>query len=141
GRRGPGTGTAGCAPSCGGGARPYCSPFRRRSSLLLADPLRAPGDALCLEFIERAAQGAPVEYHPSDQRGDDHERGDISSHDESGVWAEIHRHAPAVALACSISKLRMRRRMISLRMAARCNVRNSSVKATSMAINGMRIVG
>jgi hypothetical protein len=31
--------------------------------------------------------------------------------------------------------------MISLRMAARCSVRNNSVKATSMTISGTRMVG
>ena len=40
-----------------------------------------------------------------------------------------------------ISKVRTRRRMISLRMAARCSVRNNSVNAINITTSGTRMVG
>ena len=49
--------------------------------------------------------------------------------------------APAAACACIIISVRTRRRMISLRMAARCSVKNKSVKATIMIRSGVRMAG
>src|SRR5882757_10167774 len=82
-----------------------------------------------------------VEHDPYDQPRHDGDGGDIGAQDETGVRAEIHRHAPAAASACISSMVRRRRRTISLRMAARCSVRNNKVNATSMTISGIRIVG
>ena len=90
-----------------------------------------------VELVEHANQVPAVDHDPRDQPRHDGDRGGVGGHDECSVRSEIHRHARASA--CIISMVRTRRRMISLRMAARCSVRNSSVKATSEMINGTRI--
>src|SRR5262245_30152863 len=101
--------------------------------------LGAARNALRFELVERAGELPAVERDPDDQPRHDGDGGGIGDHDKRRMRTEIHRHARASA--CSISMVRTRRRMISLRMAARCSVRNRSVNATTMTISGTRIVG
>src|SRR5438045_7877934 len=113
----------------------------KRSPRILAGAPRAPGEPLRFERIEHSGQLPPIEHDPHDQSRHDGDRDDIGAHDERRMRAEIHYHAPATASACIISMVRTRRRRISLRMAARCSVRNNSVNAAIMVISGMRMVG
>src|SRR5262249_30173817 len=101
----------------------------------------APGHPLPFEVVEHAHQMPAVEYDPRDQSGNDCDRRCIGSHDECGMRAEIHPHRRAWAPARRIISVGTRRRMISLRMAARCSVRNNSVNATAMTMSGSRIAG
>ena len=48
---------------------------------------------------------------------------------------------PGAACACISISVRTRRRRISLRIAARCSVTNSSVNATAITSSGTRMVG
>src|SRR5436309_6903695 len=93
------------------------------------------------ELFQQACQVPLVEHDPCDQCSDDCDRGGIGGHDERGMRAELHHHDSAGAAACSISMLRTRRRMISLRMTAKCRVRNKSVNAIAMTMSGTRIAG
>src|SRR5262249_393731 len=102
---------------------------------------RAPCNPLRVEGAEQAAKVPAVEPDPADQPRHDCDRGAIRSHDERGIWTEIHRQGPARASARIIIMVRTRLRMISLRMAARCSVKNNSVNATSMTISGTRMAG
>src|SRR5262249_20123507 len=102
---------------------------------------RAPDTPLRGEGVAQAAQVPAVEYDPGDQPRHDCDRGAIRSHDERGIWTEIHRQGPARASARIIIMGRTRRRMISLRMAARCSVKDNSVNATGMTNRGTRIAG
>src|SRR5262249_33805018 len=98
---------------------------------------RAPDNALRLERAQAPGLAAVVEHDPADQdRYHDCGSG-IGRHDEGGVGAERHRHA-AFWLACMICSERTRRRRISLRIAAICSVRNSSVKAIAITKSGIR---
>src|SRR6266511_2290554 len=62
-------------------------------------------------------------------------------YEQCGMRTEVHHDGPARMPACSIISVRTRRRMISLRIAARCNVTNNSVNATAMTMSGTRIAG
>src|SRR5262249_61090153 len=102
---------------------------------------RAPDATMRSELFQQACQAPPVEHDPCDQCSDDCDRGGIGGHDERGVRTELHHHDSAGAAACSIIMLRTRRRMISLRMAARCRVRNKSVNAIAMTMSGTGMAG
>src|SRR5262249_27833266 len=115
------------------------NPSSINSPLLPICASRAPGDALRFELFQQACQVPLVEHDPCDQCSDDCDRGGIGGHDERGMWTEMHHHDSAGSAACSIIMLRTRRRTISLRMAARCRVRNRSVNAIAMTMSGTRI--
>src|SRR5258706_15974827 len=115
--------------------------FPINSPLLPICASRAPADPPRFKLLQHACQVPLVEHDPCDQSSDDCDRGGIGSHDERGMRTEMHHHDPAGEAACSIIMLRTRRRMISLRMAARLRVRNKSVNAMAMTMRGTRIAG
>src|SRR5690348_12666231 len=79
-----------------------------------------------------------VERDPGDHGRDDEGRHGVRRDDEVGVRAQVH-VASASVCACNICIVRTRRRRIPLRMAARCSVKNSSVKALAITRSGTRI--
>src|SRR5258708_24842988 len=98
---------------------------------------RASCNAAVLEIAQKAPLCRIVEHDPGDQCGD-HESGyRIGGDDEIGVRPQIHGCASAKSCACIKRMLRTRRRKISLRMTARCNVMNKRVKASAMINSGL----
>src|SRR5580704_6376603 len=87
-------------------------------------------------MAEQASLGGIIENDPGHQSGNDDNRHRVGSDNEIGMGTQIHARP-----ACIICMARTRRRKISLRMAARCSVRNSSVKAPAITISGVRIDG
>src|SRR5450631_3620237 len=108
----------------------------RSSSVVLA--LWAPRHAALLEIAEDAALRRIIENDPGDQSGHHEHRHRISGDDEIGMRSEIHART---SCAWMIRMLRTRRRRISLRIAARCKVKNSSVNAPAMISSGHRMEG
>ena len=92
--------------------------------------------AALLEIAENAALRQIIENDPGHQRRDHEDRDRVGGDDEVGVRSEIH---ACDSCACISRMVRTRRRRISLRMAARCKVTNSNVKASAMIASGHRI--
>src|SRR6516225_1682723 len=116
-----------------------CARERRyfRSWLLFPAP-GAPAHSAHLHVLDQTHQITLVQHDPGDERRDNHQRRQICGHDESRVGTE--RRAHAAACAWIIIMVRSRRRRISLRIAARCSVKNKSVNATSIASSGTRML-
>src|SRR6185295_9775777 len=117
------------------------SPAALMNSNSLALARRAPCDAALLEVAENAPLRRIIEHDPRNQSGDDEHRHRIGGDDEIRVRPEAHALASASFCACRRRMLRTRRRNISLRMTARCKVRNSNVKASVMIRRGVSRAG
>src|SRR5215470_16394493 len=117
------------------------SPAALMNSNSLAFALRAPCDAAFLEVAEDALLRRIIEHDPCDQCGDDENRHCIGSDDEIRVRPEVQALASASFCACRRRMLRTRRRNISLRMTARCKVRNNNVNASAMIRRGVSRAG
>src|SRR5215471_13516261 len=117
------------------------SPAALMDSNPLALVLRTPCDATFFKVAENALLRRIVEYDPRDQCGDDEYRHRIGSDDEIRMRPEVHALASASFCACRRRMLRTRRRNISLRMTARCKVRNSNVNASAMIRRGASRAG
>src|SRR4029079_8081638 len=118
-----------------------CGNHRSRSCGALGGALRAAVDAARFQPREVTLLRAMIEHDPGDHRGHDQHRRRVGRDDEIGVRTQIHDALPGAACACIISRVRTRRRRISLRMAATWSVTNSKVKAAAITSSGMRIDG
>src|SRR5215471_1595748 len=107
----------------------------------LAFALRAPCDPAFLEATEDAPLRRIIEHDPRNQCGDDEYRDRIGSDDKIRMRPEVHALASASFCACRRRMLRTRRRNISLRITARCKVRNSNVNASAMIRRGVSKAG
>src|ERR1700686_2046347 len=87
---------------------------------------------------ESSSLRAVVECYPRDQAADHGDGRRIRGDDEAHVVCWIHRQL--TALACTSRSVRTRRRKISLRIAARCKVKNKSVNAAAMMNSGTRML-
>ncbi len=88
--------------------------------------------------MQPCADAAMIDGDPHDE--DQHHRCDqrVGRDDERCVGTKRHHGSATGFEACSICSARRRRRRISLRMAARCSVMNSSENATAITSRGIR---
>src|SRR5262249_40490809 len=125
-----------------------CCRLRSRSWHSLGGALRPARDPARLEFGEQLPLPAMVDDNPRDQRGENQEGGGIGADDEGCVLSKVHRARTvsawvcrAAASACISISVRTRRRMISLRMAARGRVKNRRKNASARVSSGIRSEG
>src|SRR6202030_4328138 len=95
-------------------------------------------DAALVELAQAPGLVAVIERDQGSEERNHQRHQHIGCHDEECVGPERHGGHAARWLACIICKLRSRRRRISLRIAARCSVRNNSVNASAITSSGIR---
>src|SRR5262245_16172579 len=149
--------TRSMAASPASGAFALRSRLSARPSDVQCAAAGAARDAAGLKFAQARLLRAIVDRDPDDQQQYHHGDQPLGRRDERRVGTKGHRYAApisfdafslrepvptslenAMRLACIICRLRTRRRRISLRIAARCNVTNSSEKATAITSSGIR---